>query len=129
MAIPDLGLHGILAGAGRKLDAQMLLDPLEEQFDLPAAFVKGAMVNAGGEVVGQEAPASCPSAGRDMRCAQWLGINVERTIGPATMVWSHASRSSCRPDRIAARAISRLPRVTKKAKAAEAIGDTGAEIE
>ena len=33
---PDLRLHRVLAGAEKCLDAQMLLDPLEEQFDLPA---------------------------------------------------------------------------------------------
>gem|GEM_PF-1961376 len=37
---PDLRLHRILAGAEKLLDAQVLLDPLEEQFDLPPAFVK-----------------------------------------------------------------------------------------
>ena len=39
---PDLGFHGILRGAIELLDAKMLLDPLEEQLDLPAAFVKRA---------------------------------------------------------------------------------------
>ena len=34
---PDLRLHRILAGAQKTLDAQVLLDPLEEQFHLPAA--------------------------------------------------------------------------------------------
>ena len=37
---PDLRLDRILAGAEEFLDAQMLLDPLEEQFHLPAAFVE-----------------------------------------------------------------------------------------
>ena len=44
---PDLGLHGVLGGAVEALDAQVLLDPLEEQFDLPAATVQRAMVSAG----------------------------------------------------------------------------------
>ena len=38
---PDLRLHRILAGAQKALDAQVLLDPLEEQLDLPAIFVQG----------------------------------------------------------------------------------------
>ena len=29
---PDLGLHGVLAGAIERLDSQVLLNPLEEQF-------------------------------------------------------------------------------------------------
>ena len=34
---PDLRLHGILAVADETFDAQMLLDPLEEQLDLPTS--------------------------------------------------------------------------------------------
>ena len=37
---PDLRLHRVLAGAQKALDAQMLLDPFEEQLDLPAALVQ-----------------------------------------------------------------------------------------
>jgi len=37
---PDLGLHGVFAGAKKVLYAQVLLYPFEKQFDLPAAFVK-----------------------------------------------------------------------------------------
>ena len=37
---PDLRLHGVHRGAVESLDAQMLLDPLEEQFDLPARLVQ-----------------------------------------------------------------------------------------
>ena len=33
---PDLSLHSILWGTGKALDTQVLLDPFEEQFDLPA---------------------------------------------------------------------------------------------
>ena len=36
---PDWSLHGVLAGALECLDSQVLLDPFEEQFHLPAAFV------------------------------------------------------------------------------------------
>ena len=52
---PDLGLHGILSGAIESLDPQMLLDPFEEQFDLPPAFVQ--LCDGQGrqdEVVGEE---------------------------------------------------------------------------
>ena len=37
---PDLRLDGVLGGAEEALDAQVLLDPFEEQLDLPAAFVE-----------------------------------------------------------------------------------------
>ena len=52
---PDLRLHRILAVADKPLDAQMLLDPLEEQLDLPAALVKcsNAQRRQGG-IVGQK---------------------------------------------------------------------------
>jgi len=52
---PNLGLHGILAGAEKRFDTKVLLDPFEEQFDLPAALVK--VRDAQGrkfEMVGQE---------------------------------------------------------------------------
>ena len=39
---PDLRLHRILARAQKTLDAQMLLDPFEEQFDLPATLVQSS---------------------------------------------------------------------------------------
>ena len=37
---PDLRLDCVLAVAQKLLDAQVLLDPFEEQLDLPAAFVQ-----------------------------------------------------------------------------------------
>ena len=36
---PDLGANGVLAGSVKSFDAEVLLDPFEEQLDLPAAFV------------------------------------------------------------------------------------------
>ncbi len=33
---PNLSLHSILGGAKEAFDTQVLLDPFEEQFDLPA---------------------------------------------------------------------------------------------
>ena len=39
---PDLRLHGVLGRAVELLDAQVLLDPLEEQLDLPAGLVQFA---------------------------------------------------------------------------------------
>lgn len=37
---PDLRLYCVLAVADETFDAQMLLDPLEEQLDLPATLVE-----------------------------------------------------------------------------------------
>ena len=37
---PDLRLDRVLAVAQEFLDSEVLLDPLEEQFDLPAILVK-----------------------------------------------------------------------------------------
>jgi len=52
---PDLGAHGILRGSEEGLDAQVLLDPLEEQFDPPSALVnRGDGQRRQVEVVGQE---------------------------------------------------------------------------
>ena len=52
---PDLRLDGILAGAKKRLDPKMLLDPLEEQFDLPPLSVEvGDHSGLEREVVGQK---------------------------------------------------------------------------
>jgi len=52
---PDLGAHGVGAGAIKGFDTQMLLDPFEEQFDLPAAPIQlSDGQSRHGEVVGQE---------------------------------------------------------------------------
>ena len=37
---PDLGLDGIVACAIKSFDSKMLLDPFEEQFDLPSGVIK-----------------------------------------------------------------------------------------
>jgi len=45
---PDLGLDRILGGTIKCLDPQVLLDPFEEQLDLPAAFVHlGSLLQGG----------------------------------------------------------------------------------
>ena len=52
---PNLGVHGVRACAVKGFDAQMLFDPFEEQFDLPAAMIQlGNGQGRHGEVVGQE---------------------------------------------------------------------------
>ena len=57
---PDLRLHGVLGGAIEGLDAQVLLDPFEEEFHLPAALVQfGNRQAVQDKVVGQEDQVAC----------------------------------------------------------------------
>ena len=52
---PYLRLHGVPAGAKEHLDAQVLFDPLEEQFHLPTLAVQiGDQFGLQGKVVGQK---------------------------------------------------------------------------
>ena len=52
---PDLGFHCVGRGAVEGFDPEVLLDPLEEEFDLPAASVKrGDGLSREDEVVGEE---------------------------------------------------------------------------
>ena len=52
---PDLRHHGVSAGAQECLDFQVLLNPLEEQLDLPALFVaSGNGVRRETEVITQK---------------------------------------------------------------------------
>ena len=72
---PYLGFHRVLGGAEEGLDAETLLDPLEEQFHPPAVPVEFGDGRCGnGEVVGQEveAPVGVRVAVPD--AAQRLGV-------------------------------------------------------
>jgi len=72
---PDLRFHRILAGADETLDAQMLLDPLEEQLDLPTALVQRGNGQCGqGGVVGQEHQRLARLRIFETDAAQLLGI-------------------------------------------------------
>ena len=52
---PDLSADRVWRGAVKGFDAQMLLDPFEEEFDLPTALIEfGDGQRRHGEVVGQE---------------------------------------------------------------------------
>src|SRR3546814_17504723 len=52
---PDLRLHRIGRSAEERLDAQVLLDPSEEQLDLPALAIQGADRRGGqGELIGEQ---------------------------------------------------------------------------
>src|SRR5688572_1947900 len=52
---PHLSLHGVLRGTEECFDSQMLLDPFEEQFDLPAtATERRDVCGAEIEMVGEK---------------------------------------------------------------------------
>ena len=72
---PYLGADSVLRGAEEGFDAQVLLDPFEEEFDLPPAFVNGCDGNGGQfEVVGKK---DQPLAGMSIDITdtpEWFGI-------------------------------------------------------
>ena len=85
---PDLGLHGILGGAEEAFDTEVLLDPFEEKFDLPAVAIElgngeggqlevvgeedeFALVFGVGVVRGRTGTCSARRAGRSDRCRVW----------------------------------------------------------
>ena len=71
---PDLRFDRVLAGAKEGLDSQMLLDPFEEQFDLPSLPIKIAdQLGLEGEVVGQKADAfACLVARNNAAQSGWI---------------------------------------------------------
>ena len=78
---PDLGFHRVFAGSVEGLDAQVLLDPLEEQFDLPAAFVESADGGGGqGELVGEEDKVLASVRVAEADAAQVAGIILAASI-------------------------------------------------
>src|SRR5207248_1362002 len=71
---PDLRLHRILGGAEERFDAKVLLDPFEEEFDLPAtAIQRGDSERRQGEVIGEH----------DQRLPrlQVLDVNTSQRLG------------------------------------------------
>ena len=64
----DLDFHGVFADAEEVFDFEVLLDPFEEQLDLPALFVeRGDLFGRGLEVVGDEPQGFVPiDADRDL---------------------------------------------------------------
>ena len=63
--------HGILAGGDEALDAQVLLDPFEEQLNLPEAFVER------GDGQGRQ----CRVVGKKHQCLACLAIASECGAG------------------------------------------------
>ena len=91
---PDLGAYRVGTGAIKGFDAQMLLDPFEEQFDLPAAPIE---LRDGqgwhGEVVGQEDQCPVGDGIAIADAAQRGGIIV---FGPSGRSSRRSGRSASR---------------------------------
>jgi len=94
---PDLGLHSVLACAQKVLDAQVLFDPLEEEFDLPAVFVQGC--DGGGRqtgVVGQKDQSlACGGVGKP-NTPNVFGIVLDgiKALERNTLIGNHSCASS-----------------------------------
>ncbi len=80
---PDLDLRSVFACAEKVLYAQVLLDPFEEELDLPAVFVQGC--DGGGRqtgVVGQkDRSLACGGVGKP-KYAEYFRDSLGRHKGP-----------------------------------------------
>ena len=91
---PDLGLDRVLAGAEERLDAQVLLDPFEEQLDLPTLSVQRTNSQCGQrQVVGQEFLSLAGIFVEIGDAAQyvWVTFAIDRAIETHLMVADVAS--------------------------------------
>jgi len=76
---PDLGLYRIFGSSVEGLDAEMLLDPFEEQFDLPSAFVEfGDGQRRKDEIVGQKNEMFFPFGVEVFYTAEFFWITCQR---------------------------------------------------
>ena len=105
---PDLGFHRILRSAIERLDSEMLLDPLEEQLDLPATLVQMSDGRCWQhEVVGQEdqvfsgfgvVELDSPDLVRVFLCGieagEETGLIADQTTGTIDLIGIHPSESS-----------------------------------
>lgn len=72
---PDLCLDGVVAGAEEGLDAQVLLDPFEEQLDLPSALVNACHSQCWqGEVVREKDQILAGFGIEEADLSQWGGV-------------------------------------------------------
>ena len=78
---PDLALHGVLRSAVEAFDPQVLLDPLEEQFHLPALLVEfGDGCCGEREIVGEEHQWTAIGHRFDLDTAQLVRIVLEGLV-------------------------------------------------
>ena len=79
---PDLCFHGIGTGAVKGLDAEMLFDPFEEQFDLPAELVEPDNSQSGrSKVVGEEYEPQVGGDVEELDATQRFGVGLGRIEG------------------------------------------------
>ena len=82
---PELGFDGVFACSIEGLDSQVLLDPLEERFNFPAAFVEIADGGSGqGELVGEKDKALAGVRVAEADSAQMVWISP---AGTSTSRW------------------------------------------
>src|SRR5439155_14894310 len=95
---PDLSLDGVLGSSEERLDTKMLLDPFEEEFDLPAAFVQLGNDQRGQvEVVGQKDEPLVGLRIAVMNAANRIGIQL-RGQRPVEHDGLIAAKTRCRVD-------------------------------
>src|SRR5665647_1028114 len=100
---PYLRLHRVLAGAKEHLDAQVLLDPFEEQLHLPALAVKIAdQLGLQGKVVGQKHQ-PLPAVVLDHYPTHRCGVILARLIScqHTSLIAQHCSAHSIHRMRVA----------------------------
>jgi len=93
---PDLGLHSVLACAQKVLDAQVLLDLFEKQFDLPTVFIQGSYGGGGqaGVVGRNDQSLACGEVGKP-DAPHVLGIILDGVVALErnTLIGNHSSAS------------------------------------
>ena len=81
---PDLGFYRVDGSSVEGLDAEMLFDPPEEQFDLPSALVEFGNGQRGkDEIVGQKNELLFPVGIEVLYTAEFFWINWTFTV-PST---------------------------------------------
>ena len=86
---PDLGMHRIGRRAVKSFDPLMLLEPFEEQFDLPAALKElGDGQSRHGEIIGQKDQGFAGERVTIADAAERGGISCCTAKPVSTTVWS-----------------------------------------
>lgn len=93
---PNLGFDGVLAGAVEGFDTQVLLDPFEEQLDVPTTLVDGGDTKSGEiKMVGQEDQrlARFRITEADAKKPLWIRSLAARTLEADDLVTPRATGS------------------------------------
>ena len=117
---PYLRPNRVVRRAVELFDPQMLLDPFEKQFDLPAAFIEGAdRRRRQGKLIGQKNESFTRFDILEPNSAQmnWIVLTGGKTIQRDSLVGDDTARSIGRRGVDAVRIEVCFARVTKKASA------------